>query len=109
MLAQPRGELCEHRWLLLPSRLLRAWLSPVTPFPQHRTASCILHPTGLFGSSSVENLCSRTVWMRAGKPSSVQSGLTRPAPINLAFIREAAGSNLISRETLINHRLKLPR
>lgn len=113
MLAQPWGESCEHPWLLIPNRLLRAWLTlSITPLAPSCTASCIPHPTGLFGSFSTEILCSRTVGMRAGKPCPAQPGrgrLTRPALINLTFTREAAGSNLISRETLINHRLKLPR
>lgn len=71
MWAQPSGESREHRWLSLPNRLRRAWLSPGTPFPQPRgcTASCIPRPTGLFGSFSTENPRSGTVWMRAGKPS----------------------------------------
>lgn len=117
MLAQPPGESCEHRWLLLPNRPLRAWLGPGTPFPQPRGSPLLCRlqfpiPRDCLEVLPRKNLCSRTVWMRAGKSSPAQPGrghLTRPAPINLTFIREAAGSNFISREALINHRLKPPR
>lgn len=51
--------------------------------------------------------------MKSGKPFSAQPGndhVTWPAPVNLlTFMSETAGSNLISREGLINHGIKLTR